>query len=70
MAMYNIGFTKKLGSVASPLIKAERSVNASILTELADSMVTLGEPRGDKVSRDGIFSCGIHGAAQSAMSKQ
>ena len=47
MAMYNIHVTKKLGSVAGPLIKAERSMNASIRTELADSMVTLGEPGGD-----------------------
>ena len=68
--MYNIGFTKKLGSVASPLIKAERSVNASVRTELTDSMVTLGKPKGDQVSTDGNFSCGIHPAAQSAIGKQ
>ena len=54
----------KLGSVAGPVIQANRrltfeddlrsggllcfiSMNASVLTELADSMVTPGEPRGD-----------------------
>ena len=68
--MYNIHFTEKLGSVAGPLIEAERSVNASVRTELAGSMVTLGEPGGDEVSRDGNFACGIHPAVQIAIGEQ
>ena len=46
------------------------SMNASIRTELADSMVTPGEPGDDWVSRDGNFACGIHPAAQIAIGEQ
>ena len=42
----------------------------SIRTELTDSRVTLGETRGGEVSRDCIFACRIHPAAQSAIGKQ
>ena len=46
------------------------SMNASVRTELADSMVTLGEPGGGYVSRDGNFAGRIHPAAQSAIRVQ
>ena len=46
------------------------SMNASICTELADSMVMPGEPGGDLVSRDGNFACGIHPAVKSAIIEQ
>ena len=42
----------------------------SIHTELADSMVNLGEPGGGQVSRDGNFACRIHPAAQIAIGEQ
>ena len=46
------------------------SMYASVLTDLADSMVTLGEPGGDLMSRDGNFACGIHPAVQIAIGEQ
>ena len=49
------------------LLHLTEPYSTRICTELADSMVTLREPRGDMVSRDGNFACRIHPAAQSAI---